>query len=131
TSQTSGLQTIIAHYECANNCPPGAASVYELYVNNDKLEGDIRDTNAVDQVLTGTKVVADGTFHHVAMERDMAANPQKMRLYVDGVEDASATLIATGLIKDDDGEADPVTIGAVIQNNFNGCGCAIQLFSGI
>src|SRR5262249_51850947 len=34
-------------------------------------------------------------------------------------------------IKNDDGEADPVTIGAVIQNNVSGCGCPLQFFNGV
>src|SRR5439155_9421870 len=62
------------------------------------------------------------------LERDVAAN--QMRLYLDGAVEASAVLTVTGTIKDDDGEPDPVTIGALIQDNFTGCGCPIKLFSG-
>src|SRR5882672_8408829 len=131
TSETIAHQTIITHYECSLTCPPGSFSVYELYTNNGKLEGDIRDSNGTDQILTGTAPVADGAFHHVAMQRDMEANPQKMRLYVDGVEDASATLTAAGNITNNNNEANPVTIGAIIQNSFNGCGCAVDRFSGV
>src|SRR5205814_8996687 len=99
-----------------------------MYLHGDKPEGEIRDTTGASQVLTGTAIVADGQFHHVAMERDIPSN--QMRLYVDGGVDVSAPLIPAGLIMDDDGEPDPVTIGTIIQNNFNGCGCPVSLFSG-
>src|SRR5262249_40891866 len=65
---------------------------------------------------------------HVALQRDVAA--QQMRLYVDGTVVVNQTLTVTGTIKDDDGEADPLTIGAVIQNSVNGCGCPMQFFTG-
>src|SRR5262249_21314947 len=79
---------------------------------------------------TGTTNVADGNFHHVALERDVVNN--LMRIYVDGSIEKSATLTATGVLKNDDGEADPVTIGAIIQNNTPGvgCGCPLDFFSG-
>ncbi len=132
TTKATGFQVIITHYECAGNCPSNSAnSVYDLYVHDDKLEGEIRDTTGADQVLTGTHTVTDGKFHHVAMLRDMEANPKQMVLYLDGNIEVSATLIPTGVLKDDDGEADPVTIGTVIQNNVNGCGCPIEFFSGV
>src|SRR2546426_2246577 len=115
TSQTTGIQTIIAHYECGNTCPVGGGSFYDLYLDAGNLVGDIRDTNGVRQTLTGTANVADGNFHHVAMQRDIANN--LMRTYVDGNIEVSATLITTGVLKNDDGEADPVTIGAIFETN--------------
>jgi hypothetical protein len=132
TPQVPGhYATIISHYECANSCPSlQASSLYSLYVNPDgKLEGELRDSANTYQALTSTTVVADNTFHHVAMVRD-TTNSQ-FRLYVDGVPEASAVLTVTGTIKDDDGEADPVTLAATIQNSFSGCGCPVDLFSGI
>src|SRR5205823_4470056 len=54
----------------------------------------------------------------------------EMRFYVDGVLDASAPLTATGVLKDDDGEADPVTIGAIIQNSISGGG-PVEFFAGL
>jgi hypothetical protein len=128
TSQMTGFQQVIAHYECSNNCPQGANSVYDLFLNGDKLEGQIRDTTGADQEVIGTRNVADGQFHHVALERDVVNS--QMRLYVDGTVEASAALIPTGVITNDDFDADPVTIGAIIQNNFTGCGCPIQFFNG-
>jgi Concanavalin A-like lectin/glucanases superfamily/Carboxypeptidase regulatory-like domain/PQQ enzyme repeat len=129
TSQTTGIQQIINHYECANFCTGGVNSDYEMTVTDGKLSGFIRDTTGASQTLAGTTAVGDGTFHHVAMQRDIAGG--QMRLYLDGTLEASATLVPTGVLKDDDGEPDPVTIGAVIQNNNPGCGCAIQFFSGV
>ncbi|PYI70459.1 MAG: hypothetical protein DMF08_11380, partial [Verrucomicrobia bacterium] len=108
--QISGhYETIVTHYECANNCPSTqASSKYALYVDaNGKLEGQLRDSTNTFQALTSTTVVADNVFHHVAMVRDTTGN--QFRLFVDGVEQASAPLTVTGTIKDDDGEADPVT----------------------
>ena len=130
TSQTTGIQQIINHYECANFCPSGGAnSDYEMTVTDGNLSGFIRDTTGANQTLTGTTAIADGTFHHVAMQRDIAGG--EMRLYLDGTLEASAPLIPIAALQNDDGEADPVTIGAIIQNNSPGCGCPIQFFSGV
>ena len=130
TSQTTGTQQIINHYECANFCPGGGAnSDYEMSVIDGKLSGFIRDTTGASQALTGTTAIANGTFHFVAMQRDIAGG--EMRLYLDGALETSATLVPTGVLQNDDGEPDPVTIGAVIQNNNPGCGCPLQLFSGL
>ncbi|MFN2576660.1 MAG: LamG-like jellyroll fold domain-containing protein [Pyrinomonadaceae bacterium] len=131
TGQNTGIQQIITHYECAGNCPANqASSIYDLSVHDDKLEGEIRDENGLDQVLTGTHIIADGQFHHVALLRDMESAPHQMVLYLDGNIEVSATLTSTGTLTNTDGEADPVTIGAIIQNNFDGCGCPTQFFSG-
>ena len=132
TPQITGqYETIIAHYECANNCPSlQASSLYGLSLDpNGRLVGDLRDSTNTYQALTSTTVVADNLFHHVAMVRD-TTNSQ-FRLYVDGVPEASALLTVTGTIQDDDGEADPVTLATTIQNSFDGCGCPVNLFSGI
>src|SRR5262249_3244830 len=105
TTVTTGFQTIITHYECANSCPSGmAASVYVLGVTNGKFDGDIRGSAGLDQDLTGTTMAADGKFHHVGMQRDIVAN--QMRLYVDGALEVGATLTANGTLANTDGEAD-------------------------
>src|SRR5207248_1831917 len=118
---------IIVHYECGGSCQGGANSLYALGVDpNGKLAGDLRDSTFSSQGLTSTTIVADNAFHHVAMVRD-TANSQLL-LYVDGVPDAIAALTVTGTIKDDDGEADPVTIGADIQA---GTSNLLSLFSGV
>jgi len=50
----------------------------------------------------------------VAIQRDMGT-AKLMRIYIDGVLDTSVALSAgaLGSIKDDDGEADPLQIGAI------------------
>ncbi|MFZ1220537.1 MAG: LamG-like jellyroll fold domain-containing protein [Chthoniobacterales bacterium] len=132
TSQTTGVQEIFSRYECGgDSCPRSAASLFELYLFGDKLSGKIRDTTAAEQTLIGTTVVADGNFHHVAMQRDMESSPKQFRLYVDGVLEARATLVATDLITDDDPiEADPVSIGAH-ESIASAPGGPIAFFSGI
>ena len=127
TQMSAGNAVILAHYECANSCPNGGAnSVYAMYVNGDgKLIGFLRDSAGTSQAITSAKVVADGVYHHFALVRD-TTNSQ-MQLYVDGVVDASAPLTVTGTIKDDDGELDPFTIGAIIEGGTNH---PAQLFAG-
>lgn len=126
TQMSAGNAVILAHYECANSCPPGGGSVYAIYVNgNGKLLGVLRDSAGTQQNLTGVTVVADGGYHHIALVRD-TTNSQ-MQLYVDGVVDASAPLTVTGTMKDDDSELDPFTIGAIIQGGANH---PSQLFQG-
>jgi Concanavalin A-like lectin/glucanases superfamily/Calx-beta domain/CARDB len=126
TTKTTGTQDILSHSECSNGCPFNAAnSAYELSVANGRLVGFIRDTTGVGQTLSGTTLVATGSFHHVALQRDSINH--LMRLYVDGAIEASATLMATGLLKDSDGEADPVVIGGGILAG----GSPSNLFSGI
>jgi hypothetical protein len=113
---TSSNQAVVfAHYECANACPSGAAnSLYYMYVDgNGRLNAVLRDTAGTTQGLTSTRVVADGVYHHVAMVRNTTGS--EFLMYVDGAVEANALLTVTGTIKDDDGEPDPFTIGAVIQ----------------
>ncbi len=119
TQMSSGNAFVLAHYECANNCPTGGAnSVYLMDVNGEgKLNGFLRDSAGTSQGITGATVVADGVYHHIALVRDTTG--LQMQLYVDGVVDASAPLTVTGTIKDDDGEPDPFTIGALIQGGTN------------
>lgn len=126
TQMSAGNAVILAHYECANGCPPGGGSVYAIYVNgNGKLLGILRDSAGTQQNLTGATVVADGVYHHIALVRDTTG--LQMQLYVDGVVDASAPLTVTGTMKDDDSELDPFTIGAIIQGGANH---PSQLFQG-
>jgi hypothetical protein len=116
----SGGQAIVRHYECANFCTDAdSSSNWELRVVNGKLWGFIRDVDkggadGGGQVLTGATSIEDGTFHHIAMERDVSAG--EMRLYVDGALDAHAALGdgASGNLANIDGDADDVTIGGGI-----------------
>ncbi|MBI3423923.1 MAG: HYR domain-containing protein, partial [Acidobacteria bacterium] len=132
TTKTTGSQIIVSKYECGQACPPGVAnSIYFVTIKDGKLETTIRDTDASApgiQVLAGATFLADGNFHHVVMLRDIAAS--QLRLYVDGVLDASAALnaAADGAIKDDDGEPDPFLIGARFVG---GATTKTEFFSGI
>ncbi|MBA5871001.1 MAG: hypothetical protein GDA68_13550 [Nitrospira sp. CR2.1] len=136
TTNAVGAQTVVSKYECGQTCPSQATSLYFLYVNAGKIAGQIRSSGSPGgasgssgQFLQGTQYeVADGAFHHLAMVRDMAT--QEMRLYVDGRLDTSAPLIAEsqGAIKDDDGEPDPLLIGAVFVG---GTTTKTNFFSGL
>jgi hypothetical protein len=106
---------IIRHYECSGQCSPGTRDGdWDLRISHDGLdEGFIRDNAAGDAgglEILGTKTVADGNFHHLALVRDVPAG--KARLYVDGSLDIEVDLTADadGDISNLD-DADPVTIG--------------------
>jgi hypothetical protein len=121
SSNAASINMILTRYENGGVGPGGFNSVYLFSLNAGKLEGYLRDTDGGGpdgggQTLTGHSLIADGAFHHVAMVRNMEAG--QMSLYVDGYPEASATLSAgaIGPIKDDDGQSDPLIIGA--QRNF-------------
>jgi hypothetical protein len=125
-AKTATTGAVMSHYECGGFCVGlSSNSEWELSITaGGHLLGYVRDTDgggpdAGGQELAGATVVTDGSFHHLAMVRDIAAG--KLLLYVDGALDASATLNdgATGALGPDagaDGEADPVTIGIVISS---------------
>jgi len=130
--------TIVSKYECGQSCPSRVAnSLYTMFVTNGgRLQVRLRDSDARGgiQILTGATFIADGNFHHVVMLRDMAAS--ELRIYLDGALDASAALVATGAIKDDDGEADPFLIGAAFiggqttkHNFFSGLIDEVQFYN--
>ena len=118
TAVTSGTQIVISQYECGQTCPTGGRSLYRISVIDGIVRLDIRDTDLGgdcgngEVCLSGNALVADGNFHHVALVRDIEAS--QLRLYVDGTLDVSAPLSAgaNGPILDDDGEDDPLMIGA-------------------
>jgi hypothetical protein len=119
TSDSVDPQTLMGHYECGLNCPTSLAnSAFALFVNGGKAEGWIRDADAGGpseengEFLPGTKAVANGAFHHLAFERDAAA--EELRLYVDGALDGAAALkdVATGPLENLDGEADDLYLGS-------------------
>jgi Laminin G domain. len=136
TTNTTGTQFVVSKYECGQLCIFNVSnSLYSLSVKDGQLAAQLRDTDKggppaenEGQILIGTTSVADGVFHHIAMVRDLAAG--ELRLYVDGVLDASASLNAgaTGAIKDDDGEANPFLIGAFIKG---GTSTRTSFFSGV
>jgi hypothetical protein len=52
-----------------------------------KAEAYVIDTNNTGYGIAGTTAITDGNWHHVVFVRDASAN--KLRIYVDGVSDAS------------------------------------------
>jgi hypothetical protein len=119
TGLATGVQTVAGKAECAISCRPGlSSSLYYLRVVDGRLQGILRDSDAGGpdaggtQQLSGTRFVADGRCHHVAMVRDLFGS--QLRLYVDGRLDAQDTLNDGGIgtIVDDDQTPDPFTIGA-------------------
>jgi hypothetical protein len=114
TADTTNLQMIVSKYECGGGCPSGVAnSFYEFWINpGGVLVAGLRTSDVqIGQLLFGNRVVADGTWHHVAMERDQARG--QLLIFVDGLID-SHTALQPGLdgpIQNDDGEDDPVVIG--------------------
>jgi hypothetical protein len=126
TSDTTGVQTIAAKYECANFCPSfSALTVYEIYVADGQAGGEIRDADGGaaqsdgGQAIGGGPQIADGSFHHVALIRDNEA--AKLALYVDGIEVSEEDLDpgAAGAFANTDAEADPFTIGGIIEGGTN------------
>jgi len=120
TTKTTGDQMVVSKYECGQSC--GGNSLYFFFVSNGRLAAWLRDSDALGpglQQLSGTKFIADGQFHHIAMLRDMVA--RELRLYVDGNLDARAPLNAggDGAITNDDGEPDPLLIGASFVGGTN------------
>ena len=114
TASATGPNQIALYYDCAQFCP-GNPSVYEIEVRDGRAFGGVRDAGAIGnfpgQYITGGPQIADGAFHHVALIRDVEAG--KLSLYVDGVVAVEQALEAQadGPIQNDDGEADPFTIG--------------------
>jgi hypothetical protein len=120
TTAADADQMVLAIYECAMFCPTNMAnSVAMLDVFNGQAEGFVRDAAGLDtndggqEVLAGPPI-ADGTFHHLVFIRDVEGS--RLALYVDGkeVEDDPLDSTAAGALVNQDGEADPLTIGAVI-----------------
>src|SRR5439155_11483336 len=86
TASTSS-QYIVSKYECGEDCPGGANSLYDLDIISGRLHAHLRttaDTGAA-QDLSGNRFLADGLWHHVTMVRDVAA--RRLYLYADGVLD--------------------------------------------
>ena len=131
STKTTGYQTIVGKHECAQSCPATAISRYIVGLNGGRLDVIIRESGAngaeAGQQLTGNRLVADGQWHHIAAVRDLSAG--ELRLYLDGQLDRAVPLAsnADGALLDDDGEPDPLTIGAL--TNYGGT-TPIDLFAG-
>jgi hypothetical protein len=120
TAVTSGRQMFMSIYECANACPSGNAnSDIDLELVDGIAGAFVRDSDAGGadqggQEMFGGTSFADGAFHRYTLIRDVEA--AKLALYVDGIEVAEENLDpgAAGPLANDDGEADPLTIGGYI-----------------
>lgn len=112
TLQPTG--TIASQYECGGYCIGDvSASLWGVYLSAGRLYFNVRDTKGkFMQHVASTAIVADGCFHHFAAIRDVEA--KLMSVYVDGKVSGSDTLNpdAAGPLVDEDGQPDPVTIGA-------------------
>jgi len=127
TTKSIGIQTVVSKDECGQVCLSNvSASHYYLQVNDGKANAELDDTHGRATIITGTSFIADGLFHHLGLVRDVAA--VQFRLYVDGVLDASVVLQTRGAIKDDDGDPDPLVIGARFIPGKNG---KEEFFSGV
>jgi concanavalin A-like lectin/glucanase superfamily protein len=122
SSDTTGEREVFALYECASSCPTGnAASAIVIALIDGQVDGEVRDADAGgpdsdggQNVYSGASI-ADGSFHHLVLFRDNEAG--KVGLYVDGTEVAEENLDpgAAGATANLDGEADPMTLGGVIE----------------
>jgi concanavalin A-like lectin/glucanase superfamily protein len=120
TSVADQAQGVLSIYECAMFCPTNMAnSAAMLDVVNGQAEGFVRDASGLggndggQETLAGPQI-ADGTFHHLAFIRDVEGS--RLAMYVDGteVQDDPLEAGAAGAFANQGGEADPLTIGAVI-----------------
>ena len=120
TSQPDTDQIVVGSYECAMFCPTNMAnSVFLLDILNGQAEGFVRDASGLGSIDGGQEIVAgppiaDGAFHHLVFIRDVENS--RLAMYVDGkeVEDDPLEAGASGALLNEDGEADPLTIGAII-----------------
>jgi len=121
TTDGSDQHFIFSVYECGDFCPTNMAnSDLSLEVFNDQAYGFVRDASGLGPDAGGQQLdagpnVADGSFHHLVFIRDVAA--MKLAMYVDGNEVAEQDLDpgAAGALANQDGEADPLTIGAAVN----------------
>lgn len=132
TSVASGYQVILSNYECGHDCPPCVAnSDYLLFIQDGRANFEVRDSDpggcVVGQIVPGRAFVSDGAWHQVVGTRDILAGG--MNLYVDGMRDGSAALTSAsdGPLGNDDGQPDPLTIGAYFVGGTSSLG---GLFSG-
>ena len=119
TSVATGTQTITAKHECAQLCAASSLSRVIFHIGQGRLAFIVRESASngaeVGQQIFGTRLIADGQWHHVGAVRDVSA--RELRLYVDGQLDRVEPLAANadGDVTDDDGEPDPLLIGATMD----------------
>ena len=117
TSSTNGEQQVIVDY---GNLATGQRFTFNI-INNSFLRLEVQGSG-----LSGTTVINDGNWHHVATVYDPNAT-NKVSLYVDGVLDIAGnftTTVNTNLVT-------PVRIGRRIDNvkTFNGSIDEVRIWS--
>lgn len=113
-------ETILAKNECGHACTPCVtSSYYGLSLASGHVDFRVRDNSPgcrSPELLEGRTSVGDGQWHHVVATRDVGAGA--LSLYVDGGLDARIALSpgADGALADDEGDPDPMTIGADVMD---------------
>jgi hypothetical protein len=121
TTDGNDQHFVFSIYECGQFCPTNMAnSDVSVEVFNKQAYGFVRDTSGLGpdgggQQLDAGPNIADGVFHHLVFIRDVAA--MKLAMYVDGteVEELDLDPGVAGALANQDGEADPLTIGAAVN----------------
>ena len=107
------FHVVFNKYEAGKACISGVSnSFYSLGINGSGfVDFRVRDSNAIFKAVIGSSNVKDGDFHHLVATLDGSSGT--LNIYVDGVSDGSGPLPnAFSTIKNDDGSADPLLIGA-------------------
>jgi outer membrane protein assembly factor BamB len=115
---------LAAKNECGGACTPCVTnSFYGLSIKGRHAAFKVRDDDPgcrPAQSLEGRMNIGDGGWHHVVAARDTEAGT--LSVYVDGSLDARMVLSAdaNGSLADDEGDSDPLTLGADIVDGAAG-----------
>ena len=110
--------TLAGKNECGGACTSCVTnSYYALSIKGRHAAFRVRDNDPgcrSAQLLEGRAIIGDGQWHHVVTTRDLDTGT--MSVYVDGALDARVAVSADadGPLADDEGDQDPLTIGAEI-----------------
>jgi fibronectin type 3 domain-containing protein len=83
------VNNVTLPFDLFNKVDDGRGYFMEMVQNAGTLRINIKDNMSNEVNLIGTRSIADGNWHHVAMMFDEPE--QKLCLYIDGVEDTSTT----------------------------------------
>ena len=78
----------------------GVGNYYQLVVYDNKLAAEIKGSGT-NSLITGTTLLNDGNWHHLAMVLDRSAT--NIKLFIDGNEEANANNVVYGRDVDDTG----------------------------
>jgi sugar lactone lactonase YvrE len=110
--------------ECGGACTSCVTnSFYGLSIKGRHAAFRVRDNDPgcrSAQLLEGRAIIGDAQWHHVVVTRDVET--ATLSVYVDGALDARVSLNADadGPLADDEGDSDPLTIGADILDGATG-----------